>query len=487
VALGDYRGVYNSAWIGSSLALSTVLFLSLPGFYLVKNTIERDDRTGVGQIIAATPVSKPLYTLGKAMSNLAVLSLMIGVMVLMSGVMQIVRAESGQIDGWQLLAPFLFSVLPALAVVAAMAVVFEAIAWLRGGLGNVVYFTVWLAILTTPVIATEASGSKFITAGNDLFGITPILADMTRAVKEVFPDYDGSLSVGLQFRDVGDTWQRFQWNGVAWGPALLAGRLFWLGVAVGLTLGAAFFFNRFDPSRETLARRPGRPQSEPEQAADVLPAPSPRVAPRPPAALPAVQLRFHFHEILVAELGLLLKGQRWWWYGVALILLGAGLFGGAEAVRQMILPITWIWPLLIWSSLGVREVRYRTAQLVFSAARPVTRQLPALWLAGVLVTALTGSGAGVRLGLAGDWFGVAAWLVAVAFIPSLALACGIWSGSSKLFEVLYMVLWYIGPLNHLPGLDDMGTTHAAQPLIFLAATGILLFLVVCGRQRQLQQ
>ena len=53
--------------------------LSLPAFYLVKNAIERDKQTGVGQIIATTPLSKPLYTLGKAFSNFVFLALMVAV------------------------------------------------------------------------------------------------------------------------------------------------------------------------------------------------------------------------------------------------------------------------------------------------------------------------------------------------------------------------------------------------------------------------
>jgi hypothetical protein len=36
----------------------------------LKNAIERDEQARVGQIIATTPLSKPLYTLGKAFSNL---------------------------------------------------------------------------------------------------------------------------------------------------------------------------------------------------------------------------------------------------------------------------------------------------------------------------------------------------------------------------------------------------------------------------------
>ncbi|HEX3554932.1 MAG TPA: hypothetical protein VIA62_17040 [Thermoanaerobaculia bacterium] len=79
--------------------------------------------------------------------------------------------------------------------------------------------------------------------------------------------------------------------------------------------------------------------------------------------------------MLRAELRLLLKGQRWWWYAVAAGLIVAG-FAVPEAGRRIVLPLAWIWPLLLWSSLGAREARFATDGLVFSAARPLRRQLP---------------------------------------------------------------------------------------------------------------
>ena len=68
--LGNYRGVYNSAWVGSVIAALCIVQLALVSFYLIKNAIERDFTTGVGQIIATTPLSKLQYTFGKMLSNL---------------------------------------------------------------------------------------------------------------------------------------------------------------------------------------------------------------------------------------------------------------------------------------------------------------------------------------------------------------------------------------------------------------------------------
>jgi hypothetical protein len=63
--MGGHRGIYNSAYVGTLVSMETTLILSLAGLYLVKNAMERDTRTGVGQILASTPLTKPLYTVAK--------------------------------------------------------------------------------------------------------------------------------------------------------------------------------------------------------------------------------------------------------------------------------------------------------------------------------------------------------------------------------------------------------------------------------------
>jgi len=93
VSLGNYRGFYNSAWIGSMVAMC-VPFFALVGFYLVNNSVKRDEDTGVGQIIATTRISKVQYLTGKLFSNFAVLLVMLAVIAVMTVVMFLVRALS---------------------------------------------------------------------------------------------------------------------------------------------------------------------------------------------------------------------------------------------------------------------------------------------------------------------------------------------------------------------------------------------------------
>jgi hypothetical protein len=193
---------------------------------------------------------------------------------------------------------------------------------------------------------------------------------------------------------------------------------------------------------------------------------------------------------LVAELRLALKGYRWWWYAVAGGLLIAQFAAPLDISRGPLLAVAWIWPILVWSALGTREARFGTDQLLFSCARILPRQFPAAWMAGIFVAALTGLGAAVRLALAGQSAGLLAWAAGVLFIPSLALALGVWSGTSKFFEGLYTALWYVGPLNRAPGFDFTGSADGSQAgrfaPMYLGVAAILVTAAFFRRARQLR-
>jgi len=190
-----------------------------------------------------------------------------------------------------------------------------------------------------------------------------------------------------------------------------------------------------------------------------------------------------FLQLVVSELRLMVKGQRWWWYAGAAGLLIGQFVSPQPAVRGGFLTVAWIWPILLWSQMGCREARYSTGALLYSSERSLSRQLPALWTAGVLVAMLTGCGAGLRLLLAGDSHSFAAWFAGALFIPSLALASGTWTGAGKTFEAIYTVWWYIGPAHQMPGLDFMGTTPASASPIPYALAALALLAVSYWRRR----
>jgi hypothetical protein len=266
-------------------------------------------------------------------------------------------------------------------------------------------------------------------------------------------------------------------------------RLAWIGVALLLVLLAAAFFDRFDSTRATLPK-----WRKPEQNPAVREPFGVKALLRPAVPVHLSPLKtvaaFGLARILLAELRLALNGFRWWWYAIAAGLLVAQIASPLEVARGPLLTAAWIWPVLVWSAMGVRESRCATSQLIFSSARILPRQLPACWLAGVAVSLLMGAGAAARLLLAGQSSGVLAWAAGALFVPSLALSLGIWSGTSKVFEAVYTALWYAGPLNRIPGLDFTGATGGPQTLryalLYLALAAALIAAAFLGRIRQLR-
>jgi len=215
-----------------------------------------------------------------------------------------------------------------------------------------------------------------------------------------------------------------------------------------------------------------------------------RVARLDAAALRVVSAS-HLLTLLDAEIRLVLKGaSRWWYLGVVGLWIASAVTP-LEAARLHVLPLVWIWPVLQWSALGVREARYGTDQILFSSPHPLRLQVPAAWLGGVALALLTGAVIGARLVIAGDWAAVGAWAIGACFAPALALALGVWSGTSRFFEGLYTALWYMGPLQPVPWIDFMGVSDAAiavrTPVVFAVVTLVLLAATFLGRRRQLRR
>lgn len=179
-----------------------------------------------------------------------------------------------------------------------------------------------------------------------------------------------------------------------------------------------------------------------------------------------------------------LKGQRWWWYAIALGLIVAQLSSSVNATHSLLV-VAWTWPILILSGLGCRETRHNTRQIVFSAPRPLTYQLPAAWLGAFSVIALLGAGALVRFIFAGEWVSVAGWLTGALFIPSLALTMGVLTGSGKTFEIVY-VLWMYLILQKVPALDFVGMTPEWPWYIYAPLALGLLALAAWGRRQHMR-
>jgi hypothetical protein len=472
----DYAGIVDSAWVGATMALTVTMQLGFLGFYIVKGSVSRDYTTGVGQIMATTPLSRSLYMLGKWLSNYAVMGVTI-VILMLAGVAMILLFGAGSLDVAALVTPLAVIAVPFVGLVAALALLFESVPWLRGGLGNVIYFFLFLGIVMATVLPfSMGTPGRAINPYIDVFGWQIIGESVSRSAQAVYP---GGGIFGFLMRKTPDL-KLFPYNGIEWTTGILLSRLLVLLAAVALVALASLLFDRFDPARPLpIKRKTAAPNAlQPAPAAEAIPVTTVRLTP-----LSDTLTRFRFDALFTAELKLFLKGQPWWWYAVAAGLVVAQLVTSLQVTRYLLIA-AWVWPILILSGLGCRENQFDTRQIVFSAPRPMS-QLPAGWLSAVLVTALLGSGALVRFLLAGDPVALLGWLTAILFIPSLALALGTLTGSGKAFEALY-VLWMYGLIEEAAPIDFAGLVPGSHFYLYAPVAIGLMAIAALARRRQLQ-
>lgn len=490
-ALGPWRGSYNSAWIGAVFGILIVISMPVLGFFLTKNTVERDRRTRVGQILAATPMSKPVYVLGKWLSNLAVLTAMLVILNAMAVVMQLLRGEVFPVDYRALSAPIWLMGFPVIALTAALAVLFESIPFLSGSAGNVIYFIAWYIFtdnIAVPGIFRFNIGT--VAPWPDSLGVTHLLSALQVITAQVAPQFNGHINFGGA--EYGVVPQVVTFAGIHWSAAIVLGRLLWFGVAGLLALSTSIPFDRFDPARagsdgkvsalngwlQSLLPKRKQPLAEP----GLLPVENVHLTP-----ITRRISRLRFLGLLKAEFKLLVKGRPWWWYLVAAFISLLGL-AGPPGGSDVTLALSMIWPVVAWSSLGMRETFYETYKLTYSASHPFRRQFMASWLSGVLLAALAVSGATIRMVIEGHAERLPLVLLAVLFAPSLAVALGTWSNSSRLFEVIYL-LWLFTGVNGAVPLDFMQVGQATPNLSMLAVYFILTVMLftasIAGRWRQI--
>lgn len=464
--LGHARGVYGSAWVGLVFGVIGSTTLPLFGFFIVKDAIARDRDTRVGLLLAASPLGRFAYLGAKMLSNVAIFVVIMAAATLVAFAMQWWRGEDRVFHPLDLLLHLWLVPLPVLLATAAMAVLFECVPGLRGAFGNVVFFFVWVTALSTGLSGVQ-EGDHDVVRRADFFGISAPLADFQGYVNRALPGHEGGLSIGADIGARPPT--PIPWPGIGGDGAWIAQRFAWSLLCLPMLLLAALGFDRFDPAR--WQRRTEKP-AKADRGEDVAASTPSRWHALTP--LPAFAGQWRVFAMLRAELALLLKRRAWWWYAVVAGLWIAALGNTPANAVQWVVPLAWLFGITGFSQHGARMEIHGTRALLASAPAPLLRQLPLQWLAGALFALALVAPLLVKLAMTGAP-GVA-WQIVVGagFVSALALALGALSGGARLFELVFLMLWYVA-LQKTPGLGFMGRFDAS-----VAASDAPLYLALCA-------
>jgi len=191
-------------------------------------------------------------------------------------------------------------------------------------------------------------------------------------------------------------------------------------------------------------------------------------------------------RVFAAELRMAVCGRARWWYLACVGAIVATAVAPFDSLQPLLVPIALLLLLPLWSQLGARNRRYRTEELVFVSSNPVGL-LAVSYLVGLLTGVVVIFPALVRFAFSGSWVAFAGVLVRTCVLPAAALAIAVWSGRPRVFEMAYLVAWYLGPMNGFFPLDYLGvhaTTIAGTPAAYVGVTLLLLVVGLGGRYRR---
>ncbi|RLM63339.1 hypothetical protein DVK07_16710 [Halorubrum sp. Atlit-26R] len=499
--LTNVAGTNTASFVGLKAAMTGSMVLLFAGFYLMKGTLERDRLHNVDQVVASTPITDQAYLFGKWLSNIG-----LGIVILTTlGFATVINHAVHGVGPTKLVAlvgPIFVIALPLSALVGAVVLLFETIDRLSGTLGNIGYF-----FLATFALAGLQSAAGYapnelpvLVRAVDLMGHLTVYTLTADALLTEAPDAIGVLP---SFGTLSGEEQIFHYGGQPWPLWIFVQRVGLLLPAIVTVFVATIPFTRRSVSTassgtgrlsrlETWIPSIGRSSDIAETPTDGSSVDS--------MSLTSVEDRasWSFWRLVAVETRLAIRGQRWWWYSTAAVIIVApiGLLAGSglssassELARRVLFPFAFIWPIFVWSELGVRVTKHRVANLVLSSNHPV-KQLVAEWLAGVIVAVCVSSGLATFFVVSGQMSALLGIASGTLFAPALAIALGIWSGSSWLFEMTYLLVWYIGPLNGATAADFIGsmTTSVEEgiPLIFIALSVVLVGFALARRTMELR-
>lgn len=451
---GTVAPARNGPWLVSVAGMTATSVVLLGGWVVTGGVLRTDRETGAGETIAATVASDRLVFIAKIVENIVLLGTLAGVVLIGALLTSLVSLDVGISPTG--IATFLLLVLPTVVLVAGIIAVlapirpFDSIA---GGLYLAIGFGLLFVGGLIGVLSVGPSVPRIpnLTIGPtiawlDPIGFTPVVESAANALG------DGSTpsrrpSFGVAGTRITD---RFVWNGVRIDSHALLGRTLLFAASLPLYLLGSVIFDRSDllPGDDggsgSASVGPETPDVSWLGGSDATESGS-------------------VGRLLVSELRIAVTARsRLWQLGLLALPLSGALLP-ADTARAVVLPVAGIWPLFVWSSVGVRTDRHKTRSVI-SATRYGHRQPTAELAAAALVGFVAVSGVSLRLALTGKPVAAVTPFAGVMCFTGVATVVGRIGGSGRLFELGVIIIWYVGVLNGFAPLDVLGITDEAVRL-----------------------
>jgi len=370
---------------------------------------------------------------------------------------QFYHGEDYGFDPIAFILPQLYMVLPVLFTTAALGVFFECLPRLRKSTGNVIFMFVWTLQI---VVMME----------NDL-GAEIILQQM-EAILHTMGIETGRLAIG--FVPIEQPLKHFIMTTYEPTERTVLTIYIYLSLSILLLLISIISHKRYEEKGSSfLDKMTG---ADKKSINNVLKS---KLTTYQLTPLADYQQQFGFIRIIVGEIRLLVKSKpQLWWLIISLLQIILALVLPLSISRHILLLIFGIWAALSISSLGNRDLKANTLDIVGTSPISEISRLICSWLSGVLQLLALASGLLIRFLLEGEISLVIQLIVGCLFIASLAITLGRLTGTARAYESIYIFLWYMGPLNGMKAVDYLGNTLKMGESASTATTYVMVSIML---------
>lgn len=459
------RVLYSSSALSQASAIFAATLFSLLGFYLVRGRVGEDLRSGVGSVIAATPVGNARFLLARWIGGVAYLASLLLGMIVSIMLLHLFRGD-GPLQIWVYLLNYSAILLPNLLFCVGMALLFDSIPFLMGKRGDVLFFIIWTVQLGL-MSKLEALAAGTIGSGWLLLDFTGIASGILTLQNHF---HTTNFSVGYNSFDPKLT--PILLPAMLWSGKVLALRGLTSLLALLPLVLAALCFHRYSPdkvkaSHASTRRNPLQMINQWLRPLARLVQPLFRLAGYSPG--PAGKV--------MAELALTLAGNP-----VALLVLMVGVAVSSLTeptyLAGVLLPLAAIWGILI-SDIGSREQQADLMAIGGSVPGGAHGRFWQKLGAAVLLGLLLLGPIALRLALHQPLY-AAALLSGLLLLSVLATVLGYLSGTGRTFLVLFL-FWLHLALNarDVALLDLLGFNRAVD-WAMLGQHGLLALAVLAA-------
>jgi hypothetical protein len=409
IAIGDHLPILTSPVLGVWLGIVvTTLLLPIGYIYLRSNTTRKQP----WQIEEVTAGSRIAIMFGRFGADVAVLLAMLATLTVAGWFLGWLMV-SGPLNLWQITYALWIVAAPALIGLAAIRIFFDAIPWLRRGLGDLFYFVLWMTSIVMPA-AVDGQASSL---GTNLYDYPGFMRPL------IGPEPSGDNDFAIGGVDVKPGRVRLDAMAGLDAPGYAASRAAWAGIAVLLVIFAGAIY---------------RPHRQPKHSkttgwiACLLSA-----GPPPPvnsAAMPASAASLPFLKLIIAEFRLIGAGRPF------LILAGLAAASGLAAdYRHIGSPAALLLLVFAFSAhAGRNEARGLLALTGTAMFPPMARRI-AFVVAGIAWSIVLAVPAAV-IRTSPEPLGLAVATGAIATLIAIALSSI--SRSAFAPRIVLLIMWY---------------------------------------------